>query len=354
MKVLFLCKRFYTSKDLIKDRFGRLFHLPVQFSRLGATVEVIALDYRNRHQVSQCVEGVNFRTGPAGPVHLPGLLLGLRRSALAMNPDVIIASGDSHIGFIGRHLAKAARARFVFDVYDYYPAFPGNRIPGMRSMFQSSVRNSDLTLCASMPLIKKLSELSRKLVLVENGVDRTLFVGTDKHLARDAVGVPRSAILAGYFGAITPKRGPLLIEAVRLLRARIPSLAVLMAGKLIQYKVADEFVHYKGELPQHELPMLISACDVVTVPYERDPQIDLAGPCKIAEYLACGRPVVATRVAGHERIFESAPSSLCEPNPEAVAEALEAQLQAPQLVPFPVHLDWSQVGLAAFRAIHNL
>jgi hypothetical protein len=44
MKIHLLCKRYYTRKDLIRDRFGRLYHLPVQLSRLGLQVSVTAID----------------------------------------------------------------------------------------------------------------------------------------------------------------------------------------------------------------------------------------------------------------------------------------------------------------------
>lgn len=44
MNIHLLCKRYYTNKDLLNDRFGRLYHLPVQLARLGAEVSVTAID----------------------------------------------------------------------------------------------------------------------------------------------------------------------------------------------------------------------------------------------------------------------------------------------------------------------
>jgi glycosyltransferase involved in cell wall biosynthesis len=354
MKIILLCKRRYTNKDLLDDQFGRLFHLPVQISRLGADVSVIALDYHSSTRAVAEANGVCFSTLPATWTCLPGLLPALRREVVELEPDVIIASGDSHIGFIGLRLATTVGAKFIFDVYDYYPAFTGNRIPGMRAMFKYAVRQADLNFCASRPLMERLASHSGRTILIENGVDRELFFPSDKLAARKQLGLATDVILAGYFGSITATRGPLLFKAVERLRSDLPGLGVLLSGKVSGVDVNRPGIIYRGELPQSEIPTLISACDVVTVPYARDPFNDMAGPCKIAEYLACERPVVATRVAEHGAYFKGTPSSLCEPDAGDLARRLKEQIRNPQVAPFPEHLDWARIGQMAYRAVTTL
>jgi glycosyltransferase involved in cell wall biosynthesis len=354
VKVLFLCKRYYTNKDLLLDRFGRLFHIPVQLSRQGATVSVLALDYRSDRQISAEIDGVKFETVPATLRRFPFVIGKLKREVGRIAPDVIVASGDSHIGFIGRRLAATLGAKFVFDVYDYYPAFKGNRVPGMRAMFESAVRDADLTFCASRPLMDLLAGQCGRTILIENGVDRELFFPRDKQVVRNQLGLSTDAMLVGYFGSITPTRGPLLFEAVERLRSDLPGLGILLSGKVSEVDLNRPGVMYRGELPQSEIPAMISACDVVTVPYARDPFNNMAGPCKVAEYLACEKPVVATRVAGHSEVFKVAPSSLCEPQSADVARALLQQFRDPKLEPFPECLDWAQIGLNGYSAIASL
>lgn len=108
--------------------------------------------------------------------------------------------------------------------------------------------------------------------------------------------------------------------------------------------IAEPWISYLGELPQASVPELIRACNVVTVPYADDVFNSMTGPCKIAEYLACGKPVVATRVSGHERIFRDALESLCEPDSDDMARALRCQLTNPVVAPFPESLDWACIG----------
>lgn len=354
MNIHLLCKRYYTNKDLLNDRFGRLYHLPVQLARLGAKVSVTAIDYRNRQSATLHSSGVIFDTAPATLRQLPGLVFALYRTIRATQPDVLIASGDSHIGYIGWRIARRLGIRYFFDVYDDYTVFPGNRIPGMKRMFHSAVKHADGVLCASTPLQHKLSELNRQTLLVENGVDRTLFAPGSPALARQTLGLEDMIPLVGYFGSITPTRGPLLISACLTVRQAIPTLRLVLAGRVSGVTITEPWIDYLDELPQTSVPNLIRACDVVTVPYANDAFNSMAGPCKIAEYLACHKPVVATRVAGHEQIFKTAPESLCEPDAESMAGALRRQLQNPMLEPFPESMDWEYIGRELYQLLSTL
>lgn len=351
LKIFFLGKRYYTNKDLLKDRFGRLYHLPVRLARLGADVSVAAIDYRNPLSEEINAEGVTFRTTPATPTKLMGLPFHLYRSAQAARPDIIIASGDSHIGYIAMLIAQRLRARFVFDVYDYYPVFRGNRIPGMKALFRRAVTNADLVLSVSGALQQRLTPLNPHTILVKNGVDRHLFAPVDMLCARAKLGLDPTYPLVGYFGSITPTRGPLLIEACRFLRQEIPSLQLILAGQVSGVNIDEPWIIYHGVMAQADLPPLINACNVVAIPYANDPFNSMSGACKIAEYLACEKPVVATRVAGHEQIFKTAPNSLCNPDQKDIATAIRRQLANPAVVSFPEYLSWSHITRMLYDAL---
>jgi hypothetical protein len=74
--------------------------------------------------------------------------------------------------------------------------------------------------------------------------------------------------------------------------------------------------HLVGNLPYAELPALLKGLDVCLLPYVEDERAFYRSPLKLYEYLAAGRPVVATR------------------HPEAVEQA--------DWVFFPIHprLSW--------------
>jgi glycosyltransferase involved in cell wall biosynthesis len=349
IQIHFLCKRYYTNKDLIKDHFGRLFHLPVALSKLGAKVTVTALDYRSTISEKMIANGVAFQSIPATFSRLPRLVLELNRIAAALAPDFLVASGDSHIGFLGKYLARRIEARFVFDVYDYYPSFPGNRIPGFKAMFRSAVRSADLILCASEPLRNMLAQVNRNTLLVENGVDRQLFRPMDKQYARTRLELEAYAPYVGYFGSITPNRGPLLIEACQMLRSEIPELRLLLAGPVKGVNLDKPGIIYYGVLPQESIPERIAACDVVVIPYEDDVFNRMSGPCKVAEYLACERPVIATNILSHIKVSKPNFFSLCRPEVEDIAIAIKKLIGVSDYSNFPEELDWKSIGDVVYR-----
>ena len=354
MKIDFVCKRYYTNKDLLEDRFGRLYHLPIQLQSLSAEVRVIAIDYRSRTPAGMNAEGVEFLTVPATPTQLPALVPHLAGLIRERRPDIVIASGDSHIGYLALRLARRVDARFVFDVYDDYRSFRGNRIPGMKWMFGRAAAGADSVLCASTSLVSALARINRHTLLIENGVDRSLFYPQDRDTARQALGLDTNSPVIGYFGSITPTRGPLLIEACRRLRSGIPDLRLLLAGKKLNIDFAEPWILYQGELPQERIPALIAACDVVAIPYAVDAFNAMTGACKIAEYLACARPVVATRISDHVQIFGDVPGSICEPDPDAMAAALRHQLHAREIAAFPEEMTWEAIGQMLYQKLVSL
>lgn len=354
MRIHLVCKRFYTNRDLLRDRFGRLFHLPVVLARRGSEVHVDAIDYKNSRGEHLRIKGVPFRSLPAAGARILGLPLVLQRHAVDSIPDVIMASGDSHIGYMGLHLARKLDIPFVFDVYDYYPAFSGNLIPGMKWMFRRAVAGADLVLCASTSLMHRLQSINARRLLVENGVDPALFVPEDMARARRELGLPYATPIIGYFGSIDQDRGPLLVAACRVLRSQYPTLRLLFAGRVTKVDLPHSWITYWGVMPQEELPRLMNACDVLAIPYADTLFNDMCGACKIAEYLSCGKPVVATRVSCHAHIFRDAPHSLCEPTVSSMASALKRQLTSPQVVPFPEQLRWEKIGAVLDESLRAL
>ncbi|WNB74224.1 glycosyltransferase family 4 protein [Methylomonas koyamae] len=345
MNMYFLCKRYYTNKDLINDRFGRLYHLPKQLSEQGHIVFVDTFDYRNRTALSVKENEVLFQTIPVRPVSLLKAIRQVYSHVQTINPDVIFASGDIYIGLIGLILARRLRIKFVYDVYDYYPAFRINRFPGLTSVFNYIVRKSSLVTCASESLQRWVkSRLNQHTLLIQNGVDRNVFTVGDRVDARRKLNLALDTEVVGYFGSINPARGPILIEACRLLIEAKPNLRLAFAGRVEGIDFNDTWIKYYGELPQSSVPDLIHACDVVVVPYAGDQFNSMSGACKIAEYLACGKPVVATRVSDHAEVFKESPASLCEPVAEDMARVLKSQLEHPEIVPYPSNLDWQTIG----------
>lgn len=347
MKICFIAKRYYTNKDLIADRFGRLFHLPFQLVKMGHEGLVITGNLRTSKKETVKINGLNIYSLPLSIVRLLQFIRECNEIIRNFKPDMVIASGDSYFGYIGLKFAQKLDIPFVFDVYDDYTAFGTNKIPGMKSLFYKAVQDADLVITAGDSLYTFLQHRAKSITSIENGFDPQLFHSIPVESARHKLNIPSSEVVIGYFGSLEPELGlEDLIEASRLLGENIPKVRLLMAGQdNLKLDYASFNVDYRGFLPQDKIPVLINACDVVVIPYLPSKIKQWCNACKIAEYVACHKPVVATDIADHSSIFASAPQSICEPgNPKSMAAAIQAQLDSPQLVKNTGNLTWKNLA----------
>ena len=352
MKVLLICKEYYTNKSLLEDKFGRLYHLPVGLTKLGMDVSVIALDYRSKEEKSKIYENTTFQTLLFKPHILIKNIKELYQLTHSIKPDIIIASGDSHIGFISLKISKTLRCRFIFDVYDYYPAFKSNKIPGMSYLFWLTVKQADTIICASEPLKEKLIKDNTNTYVILNGVDTSIFRPMDKMKARQNIHLDaETGPIVGYFGSITKNRFPILIDACRLLKINYPMIKILIAGKNTDIDLKNEIFIYLGELTQEEIPILINSCDVVTIPYLNEDFNNYCGACKIPEYLACQVPIVATDVSNHRDFFSIQTYSITKPNPKDFATAIANQIKNPYIDNFNENFTWEKISQKLHRII---
>jgi glycosyltransferase involved in cell wall biosynthesis len=347
MRFGLLCKRYYTNKDLLSERFGRLYHLPAELSRLGHKGLVLAADYRS--DVTDVLEtrGTVFYSLPSSVLNLFSFVAKTYRRFRSFCPDVLIASGDSHLGALGLLYARMLGIPFVFDIYDDYTTFESHKIPGMRKLFYYSVQKADLVVTASVPLCRRLREFNKAILTIENGTDLALFKPMDRESARGTLSVDKNKTVIGFFGSITRNRGvQTLIQAISILRSVYPNVLLLIAGRnSFKLELNKPYIDYRGMVPHEEVPRLINSCDVAVIPYLSDRQTEMTNACKIAEYQACGVPVVATRVSNNAEIFADAPQSICEPgDPEDMALAIRSQLESPQIARFPEGMTWQNLG----------
>jgi len=86
-------------------------------------------------------------------------------------------------------------------------------------------------------------------------------------------------------------------------------------------------VRFVGPVVYEEVPRHIAAADVCTAPMTRERLRSGSSAIKVYEYLACGRPVVASRIPGLEFLESEDLGKLVPPeDAHALAAALEGVL----------------------------
>jgi hypothetical protein len=136
MRIVFLCKRRYMAKDVIVDRYARLYEIPRQLANLGHKVLGLCLSYYGDEEGEWAHETeageLRWVSRCLGRTVLPGLL-GYPWRALTtardFAPDIIIGASDIPHVVVGHWLARRLNVPCVADLYDNFESFGLARIP---------------------------------------------------------------------------------------------------------------------------------------------------------------------------------------------------------------------------------
>jgi glycosyltransferase involved in cell wall biosynthesis len=145
----------------------------------------------------------------------------------------------------------------------------------------------------------------KKLVLIPNGVDTTVFYPKPKPVAlRHSLGADKAKVF-GTVARLTPVKGiEFLLKASQKVLKEVPDSRVFIVGdgplkeKLMNYAAElgiSEKVKFFGQ--RDEVPELIHMMDVFVLSSLRE-----GLPLSLLEASACGKPIVATRVGGNSDI----------------------------------------------------
>jgi glycosyltransferase involved in cell wall biosynthesis len=137
-----------------------------------------------------------------------------------------------------------------------------------------------------------------------------------------------------YVGSVATQNGiAVLLEALDRLRCHVPEVQLVIAGEMVaaereryrrEFCARGESVEYLGPTHPKEVHHRISHAHVCLYPFLRTPVTDCVYPVKVCEYLALGKPVVASRLSGVMQIVHDGENGLLvEPgNAEELSDAL--------------------------------
>jgi glycosyltransferase involved in cell wall biosynthesis len=194
----------------------------------------------------------------------------------------------------------------IYHVTDEYSGFPTvTDVPEFIRQEEALLRRADLVFVTSAALLASKGQHNPRTHIVPNAVDYAGFIatlGSGRRLPAlvegpDGIGRPR----IGYVGALNEKIDFDLLAAIATLR---PDWQLVLVGALDltgHRAKADALkrlpnVHWLGRVPVEDVPLAIAGMDVCLLPYESNEWTRNIDSLKLYEYLACGKPVVASNV----------------------------------------------------------
>lgn len=356
MRIAFLCKRRYMGKDVIVDRYARLYEIPFQLARLGHGVRGYCLSY------GRAPEGEWEHVAPPGSLYWESRSLGrwkvpimlgypshLARRLRAFKPDVVIGASDiPHLAW-GARVAKQLGVPFAADLYDNFEGFGQARIPGFVPALRHAVRAAQLVTTTSELLaayVRETYHTHGRVVAMPSTIDKALFHPRDKQASRRALGLPVDGLLIGTAGGLAGNRGiGTLYAAWRSIAIARPEAHLVLAGPVDPRcpPLAGDRVHYLGLLSHAQTAELFCALDVGVI-YLRDTAFGrYCFPQKAYEMIASGLPIVATAVGAMPSLLAAAPACLYrEDDAIDFKRAIDACVADIRPVAAPVS-DWAQV-----------
>ncbi|HEX2569219.1 MAG TPA: glycosyltransferase family 4 protein [Polyangia bacterium] len=205
------------------------------------------------------------------------------------------------------------------------------KLPGPSARLRRVLPEARRVVAVSRPLAEEVIRLGvpeGRVVVVRNGIDNTLFRPLDRAEARARLGLAPEGKWLVYVGRLERTKGTLdLLEAFARLAPRRRDLSLALVGNgsareecaALAARVGAQ-VRLLGGRPLAEVPLWLGASELLVLPSWNE-----GTPNVLLEALACGRPVVATRVGGIPDLVTDPSLGELVParDPAALAQALE-------------------------------
>jgi glycosyltransferase involved in cell wall biosynthesis len=231
----------------------------------------------------------------------------VRRAAVALrlrNPLLWLNPHTAH-HMVGRMHESAT----IYDITDDWTTL--TQSPRLTALIQQQdaqlCRKADAVIVCSQKLHDLKHTLAKNLHLIPNGVDADHYVriGSPDFAAAPATAAWPKPVF-GYTGTIHPDRVDLdLLEALAAALktgSHKGSLALVGPSHLPPESAARLTRHgnvfLPGPIPYRDIPAYMQAFDVCITPHRMTAFTESLNPIKLWEYLAAGKPIVSTDVAG--------------------------------------------------------
>lgn len=196
-------------------------------------------------------------------------------------------------------------------------------------------------------IVKIWQTYQAQVLYAPDAVSAEFFHKISTTSSRQTLGLPRNKLLIGYIGRLETmgieKGIDAVVKAARLLKST-PNrhLFIIVGGPFALVKQYQHLVnHYQlqenflftGHVPFSQVPLYLRAMDILLIPFPRTLHLAYsASPLKLFEYMAAGRPIIATDLPSLREILTPKQAIFIKPNrPKQMAAAISTLAESKEL-----------------------
>jgi len=237
------------------------------------------------------------------------------------------------------------------------------REPARRAQICWALNRARHVVAVSQALADRLAEIGvapARTTVLYNGVDPLRFHPVPRDAARLSLGFAVSDRVILFIGNVQASKGCMeLLEACGRLRHRVPDLTLVFVGSGPQTRSLgdraaelglSERVRFAGRLAHEQIVQWFGAADVFCLPSHAE-----GVPNVVLEAMACGTPVVTTRVGGIPEVLPAYAGLMVPPREvtaleEALFTALHTSWNRERIIEHARGFDWDK-NVARLRAL---
>ncbi|WP_228273435.1 glycosyltransferase family 4 protein [Acinetobacter faecalis] len=305
------------SKDVILDKYARLYEIPNQLALLGHDVECFCLSYQSHddgtwdesnHSKKLKWHSKSYTNWKKLSIwNYPFYLLNLLREN---KPDVIIGASDMPHIIIGAWLAKKLDIPFVVDLYDNFEAYGQAQIPLIKILFHRALNQAQVITTTSQTLAVKIQTEHpnvKNIFAMPSVINQNIFKVGNKSEARKFLSLPLNTPLIGTAGGLTKMKSIHdLFDAWEIIKKENPQSYLVLAGPTEPATPLpdDDNVIYLGLLTHQDVATLFQALDVGVMCIPDDEFGRYCFPQKAYEMLACNLNVISSAIGDMVYLLE--------------------------------------------------
>lgn len=352
MNILFVCKRFYTNKDVIRDQYGRLYYFPTTLAKRGHSVTVLCLDYKNLKPIQSHIE--YFEGGGSiewvNSTFLYFIFFKFIHILFkSKKSDLIIGASDIPCLYIAKIFSLIYGKKYIIDLYDNFESFGQANIFGFKKILEGCIKHANKIICVSEMLKDKISnqyQLNQPIYVMPNGISTQYFFKANKVQARKELGLPVEGFFIGTAGELSLMKGLAEVyQAWSEIERLNTNTYLILAGKIdkkLPLPTGDRVI-YLGQLKEQDVGYLFRALDIGLIPAKDSDFGKYCFPQKMYEMLACNLDIVASKVGEISKVLKEYPNHLYEATDTAdLTRKVLNQYNHMQKINIPC-LTWAQL-----------